>query len=247
MNVRLPIYLNRCLFFYITSFIENLYIGGVKKMFFGKRFSGYRGDPFSGLDILVLSIIREREGISGYEIIQEINKKFKTMWRASPGTIYPLLNRLDEKGFVETEEFIDENNRQKKIYTITFQGIERLKEILKDNFETSMNTLGDFIRTVVNAWLPNEKRIKSVMSCFPFHCEPLERKINNEDYSLKNIRKVERIIRDLLFSKERISMRLDEIEKDIKKFEDILEDLKKKRDVNTKTIPIVDDDEYENF
>ena len=110
-----------------------------------------------------------------------------------------------------------------------------------------MNTLGDYIRTVVNAWLPHEKRIKSVMSCFPFHCEPLERKVNKEDYSLKNIRKVERVIRDLLFSKERISMRLDEIEKDIKKFEDILEDLKKKRDVNTKTIPIVDDDEYENF
>jgi len=216
-------------------------------MFFGKRFSGYRGDLFSGLDILVLSIIRNREGSSGYEISQEINKKFKPMWRASPGTIYPLLNRLDKKGFVEIEEFVDENNRQKKIYTITIQGIERLKEVLKDNFETSMNTLGDYIRTVVNAWLPHEKRIKGVMSCFPFHCAPIEKKIDEEDYSLKNIERIERILNDLQFSKERISMRLYEIEKEIKKYKDILEDLKKKRNANTKTIPIVDDDEYENF
>ena len=195
-------------------------------MFFGKRFSGHHGGPFSGLDILVLSIIRNREGISGYEISQEINKKFKPMWRASPGTIYPLLNRLDEKGFVKSEEFVDENNRQKKIYRITVQGIERLKEVLKDNFETSMNTLGDYIRTVVNAWLPHEKGIKGVMSCFPFHCAPIEKKIDEEDYSLKNIERIERILSDLQFSKERISMRLDEIKKEIKKYKDILEDLK---------------------
>ncbi|MFX1373063.1 MAG: PadR family transcriptional regulator [Promethearchaeota archaeon] len=216
-------------------------------MFFGKRFSGYRGDDFSGLDLLVLSIIRSHEGISGYEISQVINRKFKPMWRASPGTIYPLLNRLDEKGFIESKELIDENNRQKKIYNITLQGEERLKEILKDNFENSMNTLGDYIRTIVNTWLPHEKGIKGVMSCFPFHCAPVERKIDDEDYSLKNIRRVERIINDLQFSKERVSLRLDEIEKDLKKYREILEILIKKRSANTKTIPIVDDDEYENF
>ncbi|MFX1303538.1 MAG: PadR family transcriptional regulator [Promethearchaeota archaeon] len=216
-------------------------------MFFGKRFSGYRGGPFSGLDILVLSIIRNQEGVSGYEIIQKINRKFKPMWRASPGTIYPLLGRLEEKGFVEIEEFIDENNRQKKIYRITIQGEERLKEVLKNNLEPSMNTLGDFIRTVVNAWLPHEKGIQGVMSCFPFHCAPTQREINQEDFSLSNINRVERIVNDLRFSKERISLRLEEIGKEIEKYEEILKSLKLKRDTNTKTIPIVDDNEYENF
>ncbi len=216
-------------------------------MFFGKRFSGHHGGPFSGLDILVLSIIRNREGISGYKISQIINKKFNPMWRASPGTIYPLLNRLDEKGFVETEEFIDNKNRQKKIYRITGQGIERLKEVLKDNFEVSMNTLGDYIRTVVNAWLPHEKGIRGMMACFPYHCAPTKREINQEDFSLANINRVERIIKDLNFNKERISTRLKEINSEIQKYGEILKDLKVKRETNTKTIPIVDDEEYENF
>jgi DNA-binding PadR family transcriptional regulator len=216
-------------------------------MFFGKRFSGHHGEPFSGLDILVLSIIRNRDGISGYEITQEINEKFKPLWRASPGTIYPLLNRLDEKGFAISEEFIDENNRHKKVYRITIQGVEGLKEVLKDNFETSMNTLGDYIRTVVNAWLPQEKGIRGVMSCFPYHCKPLQRDINQEDFSLKNFNRIERIINDLKFSKERIEARLQEINKEILEYENILKNLKTKREENTKSIPIVDDDEYERF
>lgn len=216
-------------------------------MFFGKRFSGHHGGPFSGLDILVLSVIRNKERISGYEISQIINKKFNPMWRASPGTIYPLLNRLDEKGFVDTEEFIDDKNRQKKVYRITGQGEERLKEVLKDNFEISMNTLGDYIRTVVNAWLPHEKGVRGIMACFPYHCAPTQREINQEDFSLANINRVERIIKDLNFSKERISTRLKEINSEIEKYGEILKDLKVKRETNTKTIPIVDDDEFENF
>ncbi|MFW9828526.1 MAG: PadR family transcriptional regulator [Candidatus Thorarchaeota archaeon] len=216
-------------------------------MFFGKRFSGYHGATISGLDILVLSIIRNQERISGYEISQEINKKFKPMWRASPGTIYPLLNRLDEKGYVESEEIIDENNRQKKIYRITIQGEEKLKEILRDNFETSMNTLGDYIRTIVNAWLPHEKDIKGVMSCFPYHCSPIYRKIDENDFSLGNIKRIERILNDLAYTKERLSARLNEIDNEINKYKQIIEDLKIKREKNTKSIPIVDDEEYENF
>ena len=111
----------------------------------------------------------------------------------------------------------------------------------------SMNTLGDYIRTVVNAWLPHEKRIKGVMECFPYHCGTRDREIDQEDYSLSNIRRVERIVNDLKYSKERISTRLQDINKELETYEDILNDLLNKREANIKTIPIVDDDEYENF
>jgi len=216
-------------------------------LFFGKRFSGYHGGPFSGLDILVLSIIKNYEstGISGYDIILEINDKFKPMWRASPGTIYPLLGRLEERGFVEAEEIVDENNRQKKMYKITNTGKERLEEVLKNNLESSMNTLGDYIRTVVQTWLPDEKKINRVMSCFPFHCSSHRREIDKEDYSLENINRLERILKELKFSKQRLMHRLEEIEREIKSFQKVLDNLKNERDQMAKTIPIVGDDEYE--
>jgi len=216
-------------------------------MFFGKRFSGYHGGPFSGLDILVLSIIKKYDGISGYEVIQEINEKFKALWRASPGTIYPLLNRLALKGYVSTEEIIDDSNRQKKMYRITENGKNRLKEVLDDNLETSMNTLGDFIRTITQAWKPNEERLNSVMACFPYHCGPSTKKISENDYSLANIERLRNVIQDLELSKQRLTRRLDEIDRRLTEFKSLQEELERKRDQNTKIIQIVDDEEFNRF
>ena len=215
-------------------------------MFFGKRFSGHEGGIFSGLDILVLSIIENYDGISGYDLARSINKKFNKLWHASPGTIYPLLNRLAKKGFIEMEVVI-KNNRNIKLYRITESGQIRLKEVLKNNLEPSIDTLGEYLRTIVQTWIPDEDRIHSMMSCFPFHREHSHRSIDKEDYSIANIERVKRILGELNFSKTRISKRMDHIGKRISHFEMLLNDLKVKRKENTKTIEIVDDDDYNDF
>ena len=215
-------------------------------MFFGKRFSGHEGGIFSGLDILVLSIIENYDGISGYDLARSINKKFNKLWHASPGTIYPLLNRLAKRGFIEMEVVI-KNNRNIKLYRITESGQIRLKEVLKSNLEPSIDTLGEYLRTIVQTWIPDEDRIKSMMSCFPFHREHSHRDIDEEDYSIANIERVKRIVSELNFSKSRISTRLDNIDKRISHFNVVLRDLKIKREENTKTIEIVDDEKYDDF
>jgi len=215
-------------------------------MFFGKRFSGHESGIISGLDILVLSIIENYDGISGYDLIRNINDKFEKLWHASPGTIYPLLNRLAKRGFIQMELVI-KNNRNLKLYRITELGQKKLKEVLKNNLEPSINTLGEYLRTIVRTWSPNEDRINSMMSCFPYHKEHPHRIIDEEDYSIANIERVKRILGELNFSKNRLSKRLDHIDKRISHFEGMLRDLKSKRKENTKTIEIVDDDEYDDF
>ncbi len=215
-------------------------------MFFGKRFSGHEGGIFSGLDILVLSIIENYDGISGYDLARIINEKFNKLWHASPGTIYPLLNRLTKRSFIEIEEVI-KNNRNIKLYRITESGQKRLKEVLKKNLEPSINTLGEYLRTIVQTWIPNEDRIHSMMSCFPYHREHPHRIIDEEDYSIMNIERVKRILGELNVSKNRVSKRLDHIDKRISHFEELLDDLNSKRKENTKPIEIVDDDEYNKF
>ncbi|NVM19819.1 MAG: PadR family transcriptional regulator [Candidatus Lokiarchaeota archaeon] len=215
-------------------------------MFFGKRFSGHEGGIFSGLDILVLSIIENYDGISGYDLARIINEKFNKLWHASPGTIYPLLTRLAKKGFIEMEDVI-KNNRNIKLYRITEPGQIRLKEVLKSNLEPSINTLGEYLRTIVQTWIPNEDRIHSMMSCFPYHKEHPHRIVDEEDYSIANIESVKRIIGELNFSKNRLSKRLDHIDKRISHFEGLLKDLESKRNENTRTIEIVDDNDYDDF
>jgi DNA-binding PadR family transcriptional regulator len=212
-------------------------------MFFGKRFYRHKSDQISGLDILVLSIIKNFDGISGYDLIQEVNSKFRRLWRATPGTIYPLLNQLTERGFLTIEKIL-KNNRELKIYRITIEGKEKLHEVLKDNLASNMGTLGDYISTIIQTWVPNEENINEAMSCFPFHYRPKMREIDEEDCSLSNIEHINRIIHDLTFSRGRLSHRLEEIEKRLSYFQELVQKLKNEREQKMKTIDIVDDEEF---
>ena len=219
-------------------------------MFFGKRFSGYRSSDLSGLDILVLSIIKNNDGISGYEIIQKINQKFGSLWKASAGTIYPLLSRLIEKAFVSVEEVL-ESNRQKKFYRITEKGNEVLGNILKENLELNINTLGDYIKTVYDAakaTIPNEEFFDHIFSCFTLRTHAPEEEVNELDYSMENIYRIENIIADLKRNKNTLERRQQIIDDRINYFTSILEKIKTERTKNAKTIEIFDDDkEFENI
>ena len=64
-----------------------------------------------------------RTPMSGSELMEEIERR--TGWRPSPGSIYPLLSRLED------EEFIKEAESEEyglKRFTLTEKGKERLKE-----------------------------------------------------------------------------------------------------------------------
>ena len=216
-------------------------------MFFGKRFSGYHRGTISGLEILVLSIIKNAsEKVSGYEIIQEINEKFGKIWKASAGTIYPLLHRLNQRNLVESKEIVDENNRQKRIYKVTEEGVKELKKVLEHNLPLSIETLGDYLKTIMGASLPNQETFDKVMCCFPFPFpDSRHMDIDTQDFSLENIKRLERIIDRLTIAKGRLSNRMDELDQKITNYKALYEELMEKRKKSMKEIPIVEDDEFE--
>jgi DNA-binding PadR family transcriptional regulator len=205
-------------------------------MFFGRRFAGYHKGELSGLDILVLSIIKNNEtGISGYDIIQELENKFRGMWKTSAGTIYPLLSRLFDKDFVKIKE-MTENNRDKKLYFITAKGIEELKNALT-HMNSNFYSLIDFIKTISKSF--------PMFSCFPFperpeHCAFIsEYNEEKEDYADIKL-KFER----LKNAKKRLENKLSEIDEKLEHYRIILESMKSE----AKIIEIIDDDEeFENF
>jgi DNA-binding PadR family transcriptional regulator len=141
------------------------------------------------------------------------------------------------------KELVDENNRKKKVYRITEKGKEELKRVLEDNLEPSITTLGDYIKTIIKASVPSEETMEKMMGCFPFPEFPFEQDINVEDYSLRNIDKIERIISHLKHGKHRLETKLKTLEKKIAEYSKILETIRKERDKNAKIIEIVDDDE----
>lgn len=206
-------------------------------MFFGKRFNSYHSGSISGLELLVLSIIKNRNGISGYDIIQEIDTKFKGMWKASAGTIYPLLSRLSDKNYVSIEQVV-ENNRLKKLYHITDKGVNELQNTLNSNFRRSIDSLGDYIQTVIKA-IPRFEKNVDVMFCgFPFHaCSPQE-EVDPSDLSQTNINRIQKAIADLDKTRDKLLKRVEIVESQIKKHRDLLEKIEEDREKNKKEISI---------
>jgi DNA-binding PadR family transcriptional regulator len=212
-------------------------------MFFGKRFRGYQTDTLSGLDILVLNIIKNHSGITGYEITQVINRKFGGLWRGSAGTIYPLLNKLAEVGFVKISEIM-EGNRLKKKYGITKKGETELKNVLTDNIFPSMHSLMDYIFTIVDDFPGIKRNVETMFCSFPYHRSVDHPQINEDDLSLQNQHLIENSIKKLAHSKHELTKRIKMIEKRISKFKTVLQVIKKERVEKAKNIEILDDDIY---
>jgi PadR family transcriptional regulator PadR len=70
------------------------------------------------LDLIVLQFL-ETEPMHGYQVITTIRKSFGVYF--GPSTIYPLLNKLEEKGYIKSRWNMD-NERPRKVYNLTNDG-----------------------------------------------------------------------------------------------------------------------------
>src|SRR5438034_995425 len=88
------------------------------------RFFG-RGD----LKFALLELLQERP-MHGYEMMKALEEKSGGFYAPSPGSIYPTLQMLEDRGFVTSN-----NVEGKKIYTITDSGRTMLAERQKNDEE----------------------------------------------------------------------------------------------------------------
>jgi DNA-binding PadR family transcriptional regulator len=101
---------------------------------FGPRFE--RGD----IKFIILSSLLDKPR-HGYEIIQELEKKFHGFYSPSPGTVYPTLQLLEDEDYITSEQ-----KSGKKVYTITATGgayLEEHKEELEQMHKRVHSPWGD--------------------------------------------------------------------------------------------------------
>ena len=61
----------------------------------GRRRRSKRGDVRAAVLLLL-----EEQPRNGYQLIQEIEERSHSAWRPSPGSIYPVLNQLEDEGLI---------------------------------------------------------------------------------------------------------------------------------------------------
>ncbi len=87
------------------------------------------------LDIQLLRMV-QAEPLWGYKIKKEIEAGFNMKLRH--GALYPALNALEKKGFIESHRQ-PINGRARKVYTITNKGktfLQSYYSVLKEQIET---------------------------------------------------------------------------------------------------------------
>lgn len=90
------------------------------------------------IDILLLSQIA-RKDMYGFEIVKNLQSKSNNLYKMSEGTLYPALQRLEQKKYLKSYWGDSETGGRRKYYSITELG---KRELLKKYEEwNSVNKL----------------------------------------------------------------------------------------------------------
>src|SRR5499425_3918322 len=73
------------------------------------------------LDLLILKTLAGAP-LHGYKIAQKIRELSDDVLRVEEGSLYPALYRMEQKGLIQSEWGISENNRQARFYKLTRKG-----------------------------------------------------------------------------------------------------------------------------
>ena len=82
--------------------------------------------PYGTLDLMVLKTLEAMGRLHGYGIARRIEQVAQGMLALNQGTIYPALLRLEQKGWIQSEWGMSENNRKARFYEITRAGKKQL-------------------------------------------------------------------------------------------------------------------------
>jgi len=111
------------------------------------------------LEMFVLAKINEKVNTYGWEIVHDLKKRTSDQLVLEEGTLYPLLHRMEKKGFL-----ISEWMQSRKYYSITDYGKVILRQML--NTWNRLVKMGDIIleRGILNGSL-SRKTSEEVNYC----------------------------------------------------------------------------------
>ncbi len=103
--------------------------------------------PPGTLYMLILKTLARMGSMHGYGIAQHIQTTSQDVLEVEEGSLYPALQRMLVKGWVEAEWRQSENNRRARYYRLTRQGRTQLVRELRE-FDRVMSAIARVIEAV---------------------------------------------------------------------------------------------------
>jgi PadR family transcriptional regulator, regulatory protein PadR len=77
------------------------------------------------LDVLILKTLSWGP-LHGYAVVRWIAQRTEDALKIEEGALYPALHRMEQRGWIEAEWGVSENNRRAKFYRLTDEGRRQL-------------------------------------------------------------------------------------------------------------------------
>jgi len=84
--------------------------------------------PPGTLDMLILQVLSRKGTLHGFEIAEEIQSVSEEVLQVEEGSLYPALQRMLLKGWLEGEWGKTAENRRARYYSLTGAGRKQLEE-----------------------------------------------------------------------------------------------------------------------
>src|ERR1700677_1039771 len=101
--------------------------------------------PAGALPMLILRVLQSG-AIHGYAIAQRIHVLSSEVLAVEEGLLYPTLQKMLVKGWVEAESGISETNRKVRFYRLTAKGRAQLKAEMT-GYDRMTRAIQDILRT----------------------------------------------------------------------------------------------------
>ena len=87
--------------------------------------AGEKGLLGGSIELMILSLL-ETEDCYGYQMVKRLEEKSNAVFQMKEGTLYPLLQRMENKGYLASYEKEAENGKKRKYYRLTASGKRQL-------------------------------------------------------------------------------------------------------------------------
>jgi DNA-binding PadR family transcriptional regulator len=147
------------------------------------------GSPRGLLRLYILYRL-SKEGMSGYDLISDLDSLTSGSWHPGSGSIYPTLKGLQEGGLIKV---VSRGIRSRQLYMLTRKGETALEQyrILFNNFATKWNKIRVVLMSLLSsqnlATLLNDS-MKMNKSCWERIIESKDLSAEEKSFSLKEYR-----------------------------------------------------------
>jgi len=110
------------------------------------------------LEFTIIETIFNIGGLSGYDLIQNLNKHFAGTWVAQSGTIYPILTKLEKDGFLQSNMIKTPIGPLRKVYFLTDAGEAILKLKVSKNFNDQLKFIENYLVELSSVYIRSNPR-----------------------------------------------------------------------------------------